>query len=123
MQRFRLVAFLGPLLAVTQYCGAELPSRTLKGHQGSILSVAYSPDGATLASVSSDRTARLWDAHTGQLKRILQGHTGGLERGVFSPNGEVLATSSQDATIRLWDVATGSVKHVLKGHESEIDSV
>ena len=47
---------------------------TLQGHQGWIKSVTLSADGRTLASASSDRTVRLWDAVNGQPLRTLQGH-------------------------------------------------
>jgi len=38
---------------------------TLKGHTGEVWSVAFSPDGKTLGSGSSDQTVKLWDVATG----------------------------------------------------------
>jgi len=44
--------------------GREL--RTLVGHMGSVMSVAFSPDGKTLASGSRDKTIKLWEVGTGE---------------------------------------------------------
>ena len=81
--------------------------RTLKGHTNNVVSVAFSPDGLTLASGSSDHTVKLWDA--GKRTVVVQppnGHYNAVESVAFSPNGHSLASASWDATIKLWDLAS-----------------
>ena len=89
----------------------------------SVLSVSFSPDGATLASGSADGTIRLWDVATGDPIAALEGHTDGVWSVSFSPDGATLASGSWDETIRLWDVATGDPIAALEGHTDGVWSV
>jgi WD40 repeat protein len=63
--------------------------------------VAFSPDGKTLASLSSG-TVKLWDVQTGKEQANL--HTKSVISVAFSPDGKMLASGSQDGTIKLWDM-------------------
>ncbi|MCC5644003.1 WD40 repeat domain-containing protein [Nostoc sp. CHAB 5824] len=104
----------------------------LEGHNGSVNSVSFSPDGKTLASGSGDKTIKLWNVETGQLIRTLTGHNNAVVSVSFSPDGKTLASgsgntshssSSGDKTIKLWNVETGQLIRTLTGHNNTVNSV
>jgi WD40 repeat protein len=68
--------------------------------------VAFTPDGRTLASGSSDKTVKLWDVTSGRLRHSLDGHQDEVRSVAFAPDGCTLVSGSADNTIKLWDIAT-----------------
>ena len=122
----------------TQIRGTSLdsPPTMLEGHTSFVTSVAFSPDGTTLASGSSDRTynywigspsndytVKFWDVGTGAKKAALEGHAYGVWSVSFSSDGTTLASGSRDKTVQLWDVATRTNIATLKGHTEAVTSV
>ena len=74
----------------------------LTRHTKGVSSVAFSPEGWTLASGSYDYTVRLWEVSTGVPLRTFTGHTDWVWSVAFSPDGTTLTSSSWDDTILLW---------------------
>jgi serine/threonine protein kinase/WD40 repeat protein len=89
--------------------GAADECLTLAGHPVSVPGIAFSPDGARLASVAKDRTVAMWDTVSGQ--RIWEGDQplpGPGQAIGFSPDGALLATGDWDTPlVQLWDVESG----------------
>jgi energy-coupling factor transporter ATP-binding protein EcfA2 len=108
-------------LTNTRYAG------TLTGRTGQVLyTVAFAPDGNTLATANSDGTVTLWSLTDPGPPRQLGPPLTGQSRAVFAPTGNTLATASQDGTVTLWDLTnpvqprqlgqflTGQTNHVYE---------
>jgi WD40 repeat protein len=83
---------------------------------GNVTTLAFSPDGKTLASGGWDDMIRLWDVGTGKEVRKFVAHPGMVARVVFSPDGKSLASrGGVDGVLRLWDPETGAEKWKVEG--------
>ena len=76
----------------------------IQGHNFSVNSVAFSPDGRHIVSGSDDKTIRVWNVQTGdQMGNPLQGHRDSIQSVAFSPDRRHIISGSYDKTIRVWD--------------------
>jgi eukaryotic-like serine/threonine-protein kinase len=97
--------------------------KTLSGHLGSVLAVAWSEDGRRIITGSTDRTGILWDADTNEELRPLTGHGDAISSAAFFPDGNRIVTGSWDHTARVWETASGRSLFTLSGHTDRILSV
>lgn len=94
------------------------------GFAGSFVrTVAFSPDGRTLASGGQEHDVRIWSMPDAQPIATLKGHAGEMNSIAFSPDGQTLATASQDQTVKLWDAGTWQLSATLRGHRADVTSV
>lgn len=81
--------------------------RTLRGHEGDVYFVDFSPRGDLLATAGKDGTARIWSTSTWEPVRTIPAARTEVNVAAFSPDGQVLATVDDDGMLKLWSVATG----------------
>ena len=96
---------------------------TLVGHSQAVTSIAFSPDGATLASGSEDKTIEMWKLDAGKRWYTLTGHSDWVTCVAFSPDGATLASGGRDKTIQIWDLNKGKWWYALRGHEDRVYAV
>lgn len=84
-----------------------------------VRSVAFGPDGKTIAWDDGSTRVMLLDRHTGNT-RVLKGHAREIKSIAFSADGRRLVSASFDRTVKLWDVASGDTLHTMKGHQRRV---
>ena len=112
-----------PILTLQQILSRIRERNQLRGHEESVYSVSFSPDGQTIASGSADDTVRLWDRQGKPIGQPFKGHESGVNSVSFSPDGQTIASASADGTVRLWDRQGNPIGQPFKGHESSVFEV
>ncbi|CAB9513181.1 like/WD repeat-containing protein TBL1X [Seminavis robusta] len=86
----------------------EVPCRLFTGHTSMIVNCAdWNPNCNYIISGSEDKTARLWDIHSGRTVRLLNGCSLGITAVKISPCGKYAAGADSGGDIHIWDVGTG----------------
>ncbi len=115
------------------YSTAAGDDRTLDlgGHSADVHWIDFSPDGGRLVTAARDRTARVFDTHSGQTLAVLSGHEGNISEARFLNGGQLVATRSgeplaggtaveSDFTARIFDAVSGAELSILRGHTAAI---
>lgn len=90
---------------------------------GDLYSMVFSPSGDTLVAAGLDTDIRLWDARTGELKRVIEDMKLAMFDLTYSPDGKYLATAGADRTIYLWDTESWKVARKITGQPETINAI
>ena len=92
----------------------------LANRSGDVSRLAFSPDGAHLASASRDWPILVWTLAGQRVELALNGHTAGVNSLAYSTDGKTLISGSDDSTVRLWDAANGQAIARVTGHTGPV---
>jgi len=96
---------------------------TLRGHNGTVETAVYSPDGGRILTGSADGTARVWNAQSGELLQTLSKQGSEVFSAAFSPDGGHVVTGGGDGVAKIWDLKTGKAVATFSGHSARLSSV
>ncbi len=93
-----------------------------------VRTVAFAPDGTSLASGSTDGAVRVWNPRTGRERLVLRGHTANVRSVAFARDGKTLATAGgswphETGELIVWDATDGQLLQVLLDGNKPVTSV
>ncbi len=94
----------------------------LQGHQGTVLSMAFSRDSQRVVTACEDGKLRIWSVSGWKLLRTLSGHAGAVHSAEFSPDGQWLVSAGEDKTARIWATENGKLLQTLEESKAPLVS-
>lgn len=95
-------------------------ARVISGHLGWVRALAVEPDNQWFVSGAGDRTIKIWDLATGQLRLTLTGHISTVRGLAVSPRHPYLFSCGEDKMVKCWDLETNKVIRHYHGHLSGV---
>ncbi len=92
----------------------------IKGHDGEIMSLVFSPDGGSVITSATDKTARRTAIEGSNQSIVFRGHKDIVQFAAPSPDGAYVVTASNDNTARIWPSSGKGLPVVLEGHRGTV---
>ena len=96
---------------------------TIRGHNGVVRCLSWSPDGNRIVSGCEDSLLRVWDVDSGHLLHVMGGHNDIIYCVDWSCDGAMIVSGGADKVVRLWGASTGMLLRQLEGHWSMVQGV
>jgi WD40 repeat protein/serine/threonine protein kinase len=95
----------------------------LLGHEGQILDMRSSDDGALLVTYSADTTMRIWNSYEGVCQQVCPGPDSGVKACAISADGSTVGLADMDASLRFWSTQPVLERRAFKGHWGKVTSI
>ncbi|MGD0695802.1 MAG: WD40 repeat domain-containing protein [Terriglobia bacterium] len=95
----------------------------LRGHQGTVLGIAFSRDDTRVVTACEDGKVRIWSVGDWKLLQTLSGHFGPVHWAEFSADGRWIASAGEDKTVRIWSAQDGKAVAELRESQAPVLSV
>ncbi len=96
---------------------------SLRGHQGTVLSMGFSRDDKKALTTCEDGKVRIWSVGDWKLLKTLSGHQGAVHWAEFSADGQWIVSGGEDKTVRVWSAEDGSLQQTLEESKAPILTV
>src|SRR5262249_53132727 len=116
-----LACVLGPVATTQDKKAQAKDDPPAMEHKGWIHSLAFSPDGKALASVSDDETVRLWDVATGEELHHWLGHRKRVFCVAISHDGKMVASGDEDGVVCIWEIGTGKILNKFQAQNGTLN--
>ena len=95
----------------------------LRGHQGTVLGIAFSRDSKKVVTACEDGKVRIFSVPDWKLLQTLTGHQGPVHWAEFSADGNWVASAGEDRTVRIWSAENGQLAQTLEDMQAPVLSV
>ena len=110
-------------VALWETASEQNPAAVLEGHQNAVQALAADPQGQWIASGGADRTVRLWNLESREVRRTFRNNPDFISALSFSPDSNVLAAGNLDGTIKLYSTLSGRVQRTFPNHKDKVTAI
>ncbi|MBV9712936.1 MAG: serine/threonine protein kinase, partial [Ktedonobacteraceae bacterium] len=100
-----------------------IPGTAYSNHKGTVLTVAWAPEGIRIASAAEDKTVQVWNGLTGNLLLTYTAHKTTIKAITWSPDGKYIASAGQDGAVQIWEALTGNHLFTFQKHSAPVQAV
>ena len=110
-------------VALWETASESAPARLFEGHESAVQALASDASGRWLASGGADKTVKLWDLETRQIKRTYRNHSDFVSALAVSPDSNLVAAASLDGSIKLWSTTSSRPQRTYTAHKARVTSI
>lgn len=96
---------------------------TLPGHQGTVMSIAFTRDSSKVVTACEDGKVRIWSAPDWKLLQTLAASSQPVRWAEFSPDGQWVASAGDDHLVRIWSAEDGKLLQTLRESQRPLSTV